>query len=367
MFPNDQRDTTPAQRPEFVKILIFIGLTLAVSFIDSLFFSRIVNRLYLAFSGTLATFLISNLYSFALCCILVFLYRRYVFHSKRPLFSAVWILFGMQFARSILLNAFLSWLISSGTAINLSFYSLIATGSYYGVLALFYLIARNRLYLDVGGAKVLSSRSGTSTDNDPAILGIDLEDINRRKQRQQINRITGRSSMDASARRSGMGLARKLDLDSNNERVIAQSSRDAIRVMEHKSLDIKHEWNCDDHDGRQSSAAPERVIARGNSNAIHVTEHSSLDMKHEWNCDDRGAAQPDSHTSAHVIAPGSHSIHVTEHSKLNIKHEWNCDDRDSALRVNPSSRSSDPVEEEEDYNSLDQLASAASLHNIFHS
>ncbi len=367
MFPNNQRSTTSAQRPEYIRVLIYVGLTLAVSFIDSFFISRIVNSLYHAFTGTLATLLISNLYSFVLCCISVSLYRRYVFHSKKPLFSAVWILFGMQFARSILLSAFVSSLSSSGTNINWGLYSLISEASYYGVLALFYLIARSRLYLDAGGAKVLSSRSDTGTDNDPAILGIDLEDINRRKQRQQLNRITGRSNVDTSARKPGIGLARKLNLDSNSERVIAQSSRDAIRVMEHKSLNMKHEWNCDDHDGRQINITPERVIAKGNSNAIHVAEHSSLNMKHEWNCDDRSAAKPQSNTPERVIAPGSNNVHVTEHSKLNIRHEWNCDDRDSALRVNPSSRSSDPVEEDEDFDrSFEQLASSAAMHNIFH-
>ena len=366
MFPNNQRSTTSAQRPEYLNILIYIGLTLAVNFINTRFISQIANRLCAIFSGPLATLLINCLSSFVICCILVFLYRRYVFHSKKPLFSAVCILFGMQFARSILLTVFVSWLASSDMAINWSLYTLIANGSYYGILALFYLIARNRLYLDVGGAKVLSSRSDTSTDSDPAILGIDLEDINRRKHMQQLNRITGRSNVDASARKSGMGLARKLDLDSTSERVIAQSSRDAIRVMEHKSLNMKHEWNCDDRDDRQINITPERVIAKGNGNAIHVAEHSSLNMKHEWNCDDRSAAKPQSSTPERVIAPGSHTIHVTEHSKLNIKHEWNCDDRDSAQRVNPSSRSSDPVEEDEDFDrSLDQLASSAAMNSMF--
>ena len=366
MFPNDQRSTTASLHPELKRILIFIGLTLAMNFIDNLIVSEIVNKLYAVFTSSLAVLLISNIRTFVICCVLVFLYRQYVFRSKKPLFSAVWILFGMQFARSILLTAFVSWLSAAGTSINWSLYSLIGSISYYGVLALFYLVARSRLYLDANGAKVLSARSDVGTDSDPAILGIDLEDINRRKQVQQLNRITGKSNVDTSARRSGFGLARKLDLEAGTERVIAQSSRDAIRVMEHKSLNMKHEWNCSDHDGQPSGIEPERVIAKGNSNAIHVAEHSSLSMKHEWNCDDRGAAKPQSNTPERVIAPGSNKVHVTEHSKLNIRHEWNCDDQDTSGPVNPRARRSDPTDEVGDLDrTVGQLETSAMMRNMF--
>ena len=40
-------------------------------------------------------------------------------------------------------------------------------------------------------------------------------------------------------------LFNRYDLE-NDERVIAQSSLDAIRVMEHHELEMKHEWNCND-------------------------------------------------------------------------------------------------------------------------
>ena len=357
----------PNKRPEIVRILIYAGLTLAINFIDNLIISEIVNKLYAVFTSSLAVLLISNVRTFVNCCLLVYLYRQYVFRSKKPLFSAVWILFGMQFARSILLFAFTSWLSVAGASISWSLYSLIANGSYYGVLALFYLVARNRLYLDTDSEKVLSTHSDASTDNDPAILGIDLEDINRRKQMQQLNRITGKSNADTSARRSGFGIARKLDLEGGSDRVIAQSSRDAIRVMEHKSLNMKHEWNCSDHDDRPSGSEPGRVIAKGNSNAIHVAEHSSLSMKHEWNCDDRGAAKPQSSTPERVIAPGSNKVHVTEHSKLNIRHEWHCDDQDTAKRINPSARRSDPTDEDSDLDrTLDQLETSVMMRDMFH-
>lgn len=39
---------------------------------------------------------------------------------------------------------------------------------------------------------------------------------------------------------------------SDVERVIAQSSRDAIRVMEHNELEMKHEWHCDDDQKERS-------------------------------------------------------------------------------------------------------------------
>ena len=53
----------------------------------------------------------------------------------------------------------------------------------------------------------------------------------------------GRSDSDDNDR--GFGLFGRNDFD-NDERVIAQSSREAICVMEHNELEMKHEWNCDD-------------------------------------------------------------------------------------------------------------------------
>lgn len=46
------------------------------------------------------------------------------------------------------------------------------------------------------------------------------------------------------------GMFDRFDLDNgDDERVIAKSSLEAIKVMEHHELDMKHEWNCDDDKG----------------------------------------------------------------------------------------------------------------------
>lgn len=279
MSNNHQRVSAPSRQSEIKRILIYIGLTLAVNFIDSIFLTRIVSLLYQAYPATAAILLIGYARTFIHCCISVFLYRKYVFRSRSRQLAGVFILFGLRILPSILFSLLGVSLYSLGTLANLM---------QYGALAAFYFIARNRLYLDgrEDGGRVLSAHANASTDNDPDVLSVDLDDIQKRKQKQQFNRIVGKSNQDTSARRSVMGLARKLDLENDSERVIAKSSRDAIRVMEHKALNIKHEWNCDDHDARSTDVEPERVIAKG-SNAIHVAEHSDLNMKHEWNCDDR--------------------------------------------------------------------------------
>ena len=60
-------------------------------------------------------------------------------------------------------------------------------------------------------------------------------------------------------------------------------------------------------------------------------EHKDLNMAHEWNCEERGKAQPQQSAARRVIAPGSgNPVHVTEHSALDMKHEWNCDDRENS-------------------------------------
>ena len=83
------------------------------------------------------------------------------------------------------------------------------------------------------------------------ILSVDLEDIEKRNEQQEHMDRRMRFGLDDNddGMKKRRGLFDRYDLDNNDERVIAQSSRDAIRVMEHHELEMKHEWNCDDEKG----------------------------------------------------------------------------------------------------------------------
>jgi len=83
------------------------------------------------------------------------------------------------------------------------------------------------------------------------ILSVDLEDIEKRNEQQERMDRRMRFGLDDNddGKKKRRGLFDRYDLDNNDERVIAQSSRDAIRVMEHHELEMKHEWNCDDEKG----------------------------------------------------------------------------------------------------------------------
>lgn len=282
MFPNSKSGSDRARKPEIVRILIYLGITLAVNFITSLLYDQYATQLVISFSREFSLPALTVLRAFNIlskvpgCIVSAYLYRRYVFGSRKSVVPAIIILILFNAVGTLLLSAFSATLVNAGTAITqtganiISLFSLCISAV---IVILSYVLQRYRLYPEADDDSAYRSKlSGSASDNDPHFLGIDLEAIEKR---------------NAIPRKKGLGLFSRPDLDVSSERVIAQSSRDAIRVMEHKELGIKHEWNCDDQGSARPTGQPRHVIAPGSGNAIHVTEHTALNIKHEWNCDDR--------------------------------------------------------------------------------
>lgn len=308
---------------KILRILKYIGITLLVrlflsgpcrSIVNSLSF-RVFYRLGLQdFFPWLVSTLVSTI---VLCSIKGLLYRKFVFKSKNSALTAILVLSLLQLAASMLTLMFSLLLDSSGMSNSGAgmLIELLSTLLSVAAFILGYILQSSRLYLEADNTAVVRSKHIDNTDDsDPDILGVELDDIEKR--------TTPR-------REKKRGFLDRFDVENDGERVIAQSSRDAIRVMEHKELGIKHEWNCDARNNSQQTQHTSRhVIAPGSGNAVHVAEHSQLDMQHEWNCDDKNARPGQTAPARRVIAPGNYSsIQANEHSALDMKHEWNCNDQ----------------------------------------
>lgn len=264
------------------RLLKYIGITLLVNLLlsrlCSSLLSSISSALYrlLASRSYLLAFIPSLLSDVILCIIKGLLYRRFVFKSKNSAAPAILVLILLEVVVFILLMTVSAFLAQSVSSV-LDQYTItrfLSLALSLGAFIFGYVIQSSRLYLEASNTAVVRSKqTDNSSDGDPDILGIELEDIEKRKAPKGKRRH---------------GLFNRFDVESDNERVIAQSSLEAIRVMEHKELGIQHEWNCDDQNASAAPAAPAKpVIAPGNHAAIHVTEHSRLDMQHEWNCSDK--------------------------------------------------------------------------------
>lgn len=296
MYPQNNAASTQSKKSLLQPILIYIGIILGVNFVDSLVYNALIQGIY-NLLGTLPhnnfslVLLLSSIANTIVVCIVMgLLFQRLVFHSTKSPVTAIVLLcvlnvvrsFVVSFAYTLVVELFYDSMTSD---FFYPAYQVVSFALTWGVHALCFVL-QHRIYNNGSAAnahtgKVLSA----SNSPDPSIVTVDLEAIEKRNTQQERSRIF---SADAD-RESRSGIFGRFDVENDSERVIAQSSRDAIRVMEHKELGIKHEWNCDDNDGsRQSTgSASQHVIVPGSGNPVHVTEHSALDMKHEWNCDER--------------------------------------------------------------------------------
>lgn len=268
-------------------VLIYIGIILGVSFASSIayqmFFSLLLGNVRASLLSTMSTlFGLANILAVGIVHALLF--RRFVFRSRKSAAKPIALLILLYFARSVvysLINSQLTTLVVTGAMTSDSYRTLANILSFaltWGAYALVYILQRNHYREE--DAPVVQRAAQSS------ILAVDLEDDTRHVSHPEQARVfcpgADRESGPASLR-----AFRRFSLEEDSEPVIAQSSRDAIRVMEHKALDIQHEWNCDDRNPARQPQAPERVIAPGSGNPVHVAEHSSLDIRHEWNCDDQ--------------------------------------------------------------------------------
>ena len=257
------------------RILVYIVITLLVnafgSSIVSSLISSLLNPVRLSYSVRMLVY--SLLSSSITCSAKGFLYRKFVFKSKKNVLPAIAVLTGLQVASTILALA-LSQGLSSSNLKYADLYPLVYLLLSLVAFILGYVLQNTRLYVEAdNSAPFRSKQFSAASDNDPTVLGVDLDDIEKRKSPRS---------------KASRGFFNRFDVENDGERVIAQSSREAIRAMEHKSLDMQHEWNCDDRNDQPIQTGPaRRVIAPGNYSAIQANEHSTLDMKHEWNCDDR--------------------------------------------------------------------------------
>lgn len=276
-----------APRRGLSSVLIYIGIILGVNFASSMayqmFFSLIMSNFRASlFSAMSILFGLAD--TLAVGIVHALLFRRFVFRSRKSAAKPIALLILLYFARSIvysLINSQLTTLVVTGAMTSESYHALTGILSFVlalGVYTLGYVIQRNHYREE--DAPVVQRAAQSS------ILAVDLEDNARHVSHPEQARVfcpgADRESGPASLR-----AFRRFSLEEDTEPVIAQSSRDAIRVMEHKALDIQHEWNCDDRDSARQPQTPERVIVPGSGNPVHVAEHSSLDIRHEWNCGDQ--------------------------------------------------------------------------------
>ena len=298
MYQNSASSTP--RRSVIVSVLIYIGIIWGVNFVDSLVYNAVYRGLSsvtvsLPFHlSSMVYFLFSIANTIVICIATGLLFRQLVFRSKKSPVAAIVLLCVLNVVRSFVVSFAYTLVIellydSMDSSFYHPVYQVVSFVLTWGVHALCFVL-QYRIYND-GSASNAHSDKVLSTANtpDPAIVTVDLEAIEKRSDAEERSRIFRPDAADDTRpRRSSFGLFNRFDTENDSERVIAQSSRDAIRVMEHKDLNMAHEWNCEERGKAQpQQSASRHVIAPGSGNPVHVTEHSALDMKHEWNCDDR--------------------------------------------------------------------------------
>lgn len=300
-----QQNNAPARNSELRRILLYIVIIFGVGIVNSVVYgavSRVAFELLwelgmaASLSGVFST-LLNIADKIAVGIAEGLLFRRFVFHSKKNPTPAIILLcvlnIAVFFTTSAIPFIIFEVLKSPRVIINgyivshnySSIHQALSIALTVGASALGYFLQRRMYRIDsTNTAKVFSA----SNAPDPAIVTVDLEAIEKRSDAEIRSRIFSPGAADDNMPRRSFGLFNRFDTENDGERVIAQSSRDAIRVMEHKDLNMAHEWNCDERGKNQpQQSASRHVIAPGSGNPVHVTEHSALDMKHEWNCDDR--------------------------------------------------------------------------------
>lgn len=279
MMPNEKRSNPLKGASTFVLFLAYTGITIFANMLISSLLSEIVLsilselELYRVFGHIAESIISAAIIGIIQAVILALLYRAIVFQSKKSPLPAIITLALFQVAEGVL--AYFLLFLLYVMEWNATAYSLITTLVSLILFVLGFFLQRKRFYAeDSDNGPVRARSSKAAADNDPHFVGIDLDDIEKR---------------NSPGQRIKRSLFNRFDTENDSERVIAQSSRDAIRVMEHKALDMQHEWNCDEKGSGapvRTGSRPEHVIAPGSGN-VHVTEHKALDMKHEWNCDDQ--------------------------------------------------------------------------------
>ncbi|MBR6667098.1 MAG: ECF transporter S component [Clostridia bacterium] len=257
------------------RILIYLLITLLVNAFGSSLVKKLIYSLLDVFkipgiAGTLIYFVLSGI---IMCSVKGFLYRKFVFKSKKNVLPAIAVLTGLQIASSILSLSLVQTLAAPDMGYQ-DLYPAVNLVLFLVTFILGYVLQNSRLYVEAENSSPYRSKQfSAASDNDPTVLGVDLEDIEKRKSPRN---------------KKSRGFFNRFDVENDGDRVIAQSSREAIRVMEHRALDMQHEWNCDDKNEQPVRSDPgRRVIAPGNYSTIQANEHSALDMQHEWNCNDR--------------------------------------------------------------------------------
>lgn len=212
------------------------------------------------------------------------LFHKFVFRSKKKAVKPIAILIVLNLVRNIIFNLLfnlLNMLVTSGSMSYMGYRMMINVLSLvlqWDMYVLVYFMQRN-YYRE-------QERVVRQQDDNPQIFTADQEDDNDHIPHPEQDHVF----CPGAERESGpvsLRAFRRFRLDEDTAPVIAQSGRESIRAMEHRALDMKHEWNCNDRDASHQPGSPQRVIAPGSGNPIHVAEHSALDIRHEWNCEDQ--------------------------------------------------------------------------------